>query len=300
MRQSVSAFSTAVPTSSAGVLSETMFGAAKVDMNKYNLKSFDEMVQEWTAEVQGASVMAEAGIYLGAKNGKEVMVDTVKVQIPRRPDQGLGAELLELAGGREDGVGITLISGLVPGGAAEHSGILPGDSLSKIALVRGDEEIVAIDTECFDYDKTVAAILSLPQVSSDDERLIISVKRLRRKPKVTLKLEYPDGEEPVTLELFAGENLRRAMLVRGVKLNDPLAQRFDSGGTGDCGAEGTCATCAVHVTQGRELLSAPSIQEAQIFKARPQWRMTCKAIVGEGLQEGEMTVRVNPRQWNYE
>jgi hypothetical protein len=28
-------------------------------------------------------------------------------------------------------------------------------------------------------------------------------------------------------------------------LNDPLARRFDAGvGTGDCGGEGTCCTCA--------------------------------------------------------
>lgn len=30
----------------------------------------------------------------------------------------------------------------------------------------------------------------------------------------------------------------------------------------------------------------------------PRWRLACKAIVGFGDQEGSMTVRVNPRQWD--
>ena len=46
--------------------------------------------------------------------------------------------------------------------------------------------------------------------------------------RVTVKMQYPrpsQNEHDATLELFAGENLRMGMLVRGVKLNDALANR---------------------------------------------------------------------------
>ena len=126
------------------------------------------------------------------------------------------------------------------------------------------------------------------------------MKRLRRKPRVTVKLQYPPYEkEPDTvLELFAGENLRRALLTRGVKLNDVLSKRFDSGGTGDCGADGTCATCAVGVVRGGELLSPKKQTESQIFADTPSWRMACKTIVGHGMSEGDLTLQVNPKQWS--
>ena len=122
---------------------------------------------------------------------------------------------------------------------------------------------------------------------------------MRKKPRVSVKLQFPpDFEEPdTTIELFSGENLRRAMLTRGVKLNDALSRRFDSGGTGDCGAEGTCATCAINVIKGMDLLNPIKTQEQQIFEKYPQWRMACKAVVGYGMTEGEMTVQVSPKRW---
>jgi len=165
-------------------------------------------------------------------------------------------------------------------------------------------EVAAISTECLGNDATVDAIRSLlpVQQQSDEqtqERFILTLQRLRRKPKIQITFQYPPDmkEAPVTLELFAGENLRRAMLVRGVKLNDPLARRFDSGGAGDCGAEGTCGTCAVSIVRGAELLSPPGQTEQQMFRTTPRWRLSCKTIVGYGMRQGEMVVNVNPRQW---
>jgi ferredoxin len=289
-------------------------GPVQVDMNDYNLETIEAIAEEWTAVFQPATAMQEEGVYLRPRNTKEIMADTLKMSFPRKPDAGLGLELLELAGGREDNLGITIVSGLVERGCAENSGILPGDSIIKVEVIREkqeegrdavglqeNQESFAVSTECLGYDATVEAITSLPPVSHvDSEMFVLTVKRLRRKPKVKLNLQYPPdlGEENLTLELFSGENLRRAMLVRGVKLNDPLASRFDSGGTGDCGAEGTCATCAVAVIAGQDLLSPPATQEVQIFKKNPRWRMACKAVVGYGMKEGVLTVRVNPRQWD--
>ena len=52
---------------------------------------------------------------------------------------GLGIALSEIAGGRDDGLGITVISGLVEGGSAEGSGVQIGDSIVKIAVDRGSQ-----------------------------------------------------------------------------------------------------------------------------------------------------------------
>jgi ferredoxin len=285
-------------------------GTAEADMNLYNLPSLEQISQEWMANVVQANSMVEGGIFLGAKSKGEIFVDTVKIQFPR--GAGLGIELLELAGGRQDGLGITVVSGLVEGGSAENSGIILGDSIVKIEVQKQDNqvsgdgamkettEIRSVATECFGYDLTVGAIVSLPALEEPGkEMMLVTVKRLRRKPKVKVIFQYPpdQGEEDVVLELFSGENLRRAMLVRGIKLNDPMSRRFDNGGTGDCGAEGTCATCAVSVMQGEDLLNKAGQQEAQIFSDKPRWRMACKAIVGYGMKEGELKVRVNPKQW---
>ncbi|CAJ1945107.1 unnamed protein product [Cylindrotheca closterium] len=288
--------------------SQTDLGDTIVDMNKYNLP-LEEVANEWTANVVAESSLREAGIYLGAKNDKSVYVDTLAVGIPRRVGEGLGIQLLEIAGGREDGLGITVVDGIVEGSCADGTEVLAGDSIAAVTLRKSKkgsdglsdfEQVDSIATECFGYDKTVEALMSLPPPEGEGEVIVLTLKRLRRKPKVTVKLQYPpqQNEPDATIELFAGENLRRAMLVRGVKLNDPLSLRFDSGGTGNCGADGTCATCVVGVLQGDDLLSPKGQQEEQILKKNPRWRMACKTVVGYGQQEGDMTIRVNPRQWD--
>lgn len=287
------------------------FNEVKVDMNIYNLP-LDDIAQEWTANLVPQSFLREEGIYLGAKSSKEIMADTVKVSFPRRVGEGLGIELLEIAGGREDGFGITVVDGIVEGGCADGHDVRVGDSIVQVAVKKitrdaegagglsALEQVEAVELECFGYDNTVEALGSLPPAESDDEVIVLTLKRLRRKPKVVVNLQYPpyQNEPDVSIELFAGENLRRAMLTRGVKLNDRLSERFDSGGTGDCGAEGTCATCVVDVMKGEDLLNPKGQQEAQILKQVPRRRMACKAVVGHGYLEGEMTIRVNPRQWD--
>lgn len=274
----------------------------KVDMNVYNLP-LEEAIEEWSANLVSESALQAGGVYLGAKSNRDNFVDTERIiGISRKQGQGLGIELLEIAGGREDGLGITVVSGLVQGGVSEGKGLLPGDSIVKIAVQQTGQpgELASIATECLGWDATVGAIGSLPPPETPTEYLIVTVKRLRRKPKVTVKFEYPpdQGEEDTSIELFSGENLRRAMLVRGIKLNDPLSRRFDSGGSGDCGAEGTCATCSVAVTEGLDLLNEPGTTEKGMLRTNPRWRLACRAIVGYGMKEGSMTVRVNPKQWN--
>lgn len=142
----------------------------------------------------------------------------------------------------------------VSGAAAEKndsSAILYGDSLSVVGLVRTSKkrsegtamvQEYTIATECLGYEATADAISSLPFANAEEfeDTWVLKVKRIRRKPKVSIRLLYPPGqqEEDVTLELFAGENLRQGMLIRNVKLNDPLAKRFDTKSSGNCGAGG--------------------------------------------------------------
>ena len=284
-------------------------GLATVDMNQYNLP-IEQILEEWTAKIVAKSANTEGGIKLFAKNEREILVDTVQVSFTRKVEAGLGLLLQEVAGGRDDGLGITLVSSIVEDGPAASSGILIGDSIIKVTVVKRQqvqgagmtdvETQVSVATECLGYDATVEAILSLPPAQTDDETLVITVKRLRRKPKVRVKLQYPpsQNEPDTTLEIFSGEILRQAMLVRGVKLNDPLVKRFDNKSGGNCGANGLCTTCAVSVLKGGELLNPMRNQERQMMASNPRWRLACKAVVGFGMQEGDMTVRVNPRQWD--
>lgn len=272
-------------------------------MDQYNLP-LESSLNEWAAVVQAATSMQEEGIFLKARDSDNLFVDTLQYTLKR--EGGLGLLLTEIAGGREDGVGITIIEEVLEGGNAATCGIVPGDSIVALTISStkengGDVNEVRTDvsTECLGYDSTIEAITSLPPPVTLEDEIVLTVKRIRKQPRVTVKLQYPAYlEEPdVTIELFAGENLRRAMLTRGIKLNDKLAERFDSGGTGDCGSDGTCATCVVGVTKGQELLNPMGKQEEQILSQKPRWRMACKAVVGYGMTEGEMTLQVSPRQW---
>ncbi|KAL7566752.1 hypothetical protein ACA910_017800 [Epithemia clementina (nom. ined.)] len=296
-------------------------GPIQVDLNQYNLDSIDRIAMEWTANLRQKTAEKEVKVMLGVRNQTEYFVDNVEVQFPRRKGEGLGIELVEIAGGREDGLGITLVSGLVEGGPTQGLDILPGDSISKITLLRRSrrtrtadkareskafleefQEAIPVRTECLGFDATVQAILSLPEYNDEqfEDTLAISLKRIRRKPRVHVKLQYPPSqkEKDTTIELFAGENLRMGMLIRGVKLNDPLAKRFDTKNGGNCGAGGLCRTCAVSVLTGGELLNPQRLAEKQMLQDSPRWRLACKAIVGYGMKEGEMTIRVNPRQFD--
>ncbi|KAL7489930.1 hypothetical protein ACHAW6_015669 [Cyclotella cf. meneghiniana] len=277
-------------------------GRPTVNMNQYNLP-LSQSISQWTAVLQSRTSLQEEGIFLRPKNTRDLFVDTLQFRVKR--EGGLGLLLTELVG-REDGVGITIVEEVLRGGNAEGSGIVPGDSIVALTVnkfSRGamDEEEVrfSVSTECLGYDATIEALMSLPPPVSSEEEIVLTVKRLRRQPRVNVKLKYPPhlNEPDVNIELFAGENLRRAMLTRGIKLNDKLAQRFDSGGSGDCGSDGTCATCVVAVTKGMELLSPMKEQEGQILTKKPRWRMACKAVVGYGMAEGDLTIQVNPRQW---
>ena len=143
---------------------------------------------------------------------------------------GLGIELLEVANNNE-GVGIVVVDGTVAGSSAANSALQKGDVIAFVGQPGGPFESVEAKT----WDDTVDA---LGRVEGDQVELV--VKRLVKRPVVDVTVKHPNGEQPdQVLRLFAGENLRRAMLTRRVALNDPLARRFDDNDVGgDCGGSG--------------------------------------------------------------
>jgi hypothetical protein len=145
--------------------------------------------------------LQEEGVYLSAKS-KENFCDSLQFSVCR--SGGLGLFLTEIAGGRDDGLGITIVEDV--GGNSVGSGILAGDSIvslhvSQPTLLKGTNGMMEteltktfISTECLGFDRTIEAIRSLPNPITDDEKVIITVKRLRRKPKVKVNIQFPPDQ----------------------------------------------------------------------------------------------------------
>ncbi|KAL3804507.1 hypothetical protein HJC23_002546 [Cyclotella cryptica] len=304
-------------------------------MQSYNLPP-SILSSGWSAQIvtrTAKSLEETTDVQLIPRNEKDHFVDTVTVEIPLyssgdvdRRQEGLGIELLEIEGGREDGLGIVIVKGLVPGGNADNAckydntpsqieRIMYGDSIVKADLIlrrRGSgtneeqTDVRSIQTECLGYDSMVNQLVGLLTPLNDHAMInsatvILTLKRLRRRPRIDVQLYYPPAQNlpPATITLQPGDNLRMAMLQRGIKLNDPLAQRYDGKptGSGNCGSGGLCRTCAVSVLRGGELLSPQKLNEKKMLEDTPRWRLACKSWVGYGMKEGDVVIQVNPRQW---
>lgn len=267
-----------------------------VDANVYNV-ALDDAATLWTAAVSAErSLDREANVpYLDTKS-KDHFVDDVGVEVSR--DGGLGMELLELAGGRDDGYGITVVTAVTSGGNADRAGIVPGDSIAAVGAVTSsgsglnvEETKEVISSECRDFDNTISALTSFPP---EVESLSLSIKRLRRWPKVQVVVEYPrsqcaeGADNKETLEMFAGENLRRALQNRGIVMEDPKGSKCDF-----CGGK-----CVVSVDVGFDLLNPMSITEEKLMEKNPKCRLSCKTTVGYNMQEGFMRLRVNLNEWS--
>ena len=256
------------------------------------LETLNEVYAQWGVCVEESTAIKVGGLLFSPQDPRTYGTETVdKIVLTRNP--GLGIELLEVANNNE-GVGIVVVDGTVEGSSAADSALQKGDVIAFVGQPGGPFESVEAKT----WDDTVDA---LGRVEGDQVELV--VKRLVKRPVVDVTVKHPNGEQPdQVLRLFAGENLRRAMLTRRVALNDPLARRFDDNDVGgDCGSGGACCTCAVAVLAGAEMLSPQKASERQIMKTlrQPRFRLACKTAVGEGLQNGEtgtMTIRINPRQ----
>jgi hypothetical protein len=116
----------------------------------------------------------------------------------------------------------------------------------------------------------------LTSIPSEINAVVLNLKRIRRWARVQVVVEYPPSQcaqgvdNKVYLELFAGENLRRALQNRGIVMEDGTARKCDF-----CGGK-----CTVKVDMGMPLLSPMSTTEDKIMKNNPKCRvsMTCNSV----------------------
>lgn len=244
--------------------------SAVVDPNIYNV-DLETATSLMTASVQqDNSKIRQAGIPFIDCTSKDHFVDDVDITVSR--DGGMGIELLELAGGRDDGLGITVVT-KVSGNAAK-AGVIPGDSIAAITVkssktegMNVEESTRMAECECLDFDRTMDTLINFP---GDASEVTLSLKRIRRWPKLKVTVAYPpiqvaegvDNKEE--MELFAGENLRAALLNRGIVFEDPDAPKCDF-----CGQK-----CTVSITKGMNLLSAKGSTEAKIMAKNPDCRVS--------------------------
>jgi hypothetical protein len=258
--------------------SSSLTSAVAIDPNTYNV-DLETAVDLITCSVQPVeSLMRAAGIPFIDVKSKDYFVDDIDLVVSRVG--GMGLELMELAGGRDDGFGITVITKV--SGNALQAGFFPGDSIAAVTVTSSLSSSATLDQtmtvvqestrvagcECLDFDRTMDCLVNFPDES--DTQVILSVKRIRRWPKIKVIVEYPPtqvaegADNKVELELFAGENLRRALLNRGIVLEDPLSRKCDFCGT----------KCTVNVTKGMKLLSPRGMTEAKIMANNPTCRVS--------------------------
>lgn len=285
VRQPLALFSESVASKKAGQI---------VDANVYNVPA-EKAAELWTATVNAEPRGGRpAGMpYLDTKS-KDFFVDDLEVTISR--DGGMGMNLIELAGGRDDGFGITIVESV--SGNAEEAGIIAGDSIASVRtqksiITDGTKETATTeqyDCECRDFDETIGLLTSF---SPETKSLVLTIKRIRRVPKLNVVVEYPPSQcaegadNTETLQLFAGENLRQALMTRGIIFEDRDAPKCDY-----CGGK-----CMVRIDTGMQLLNPKSITEEKLMKNNPKCRISCKTIVGYGMTEGNIRLRVNLNEW---
>jgi len=264
-----------------------------VDENVYNVDA-ETAANLWTVSVSAENRLdREAGIPFLDSKSKDHFVDDLRVVVSR--NGGMGIELLELAGGRDDDYGLTIVSGV--SGNAEKAGIIAGDSIASVEVTRVDgsktkvaESREMFDCECRNFDATIGLLGSFPP---EIESLTLTIKRIRRWPKVQVVVEYPPiqcsnpADNKETLELFAGENLKRALQTRGIVFEDRDAPKCDF-----CGQK-----CTVAIDMGMQLMNPMSLTEEKLMKKNPKCRLSCKTVVGYNMQEGAVRLRINLNEW---
>lgn len=276
-------------------------GISEIDPNVYNVP-VETAAELWTVSVSEKNFLErQAGIPFLDTKDKDYYVDDLSFIVSRKG--GMGLELLELAGGRNDGYGLTIIENV--SGNAQIAGIIPGDSIAGVELITTsssrtsstssssvieEETQQSYECECRDFDTTIELLTSLPEQA---EEIILKVKRIRRWPKINVVVEYPSvqvakgASNKEQFQLFAGENLRRGLINRGIVLEDPQAPKCDFCGT----------KCSVKVDMGMQLLSPMSITEEKIMARNPKCRISCKTTVGHNMSEGDLRLKVNLNLW---
>lgn len=221
---------------------------------------------------QGWGVCATpSGAYRFNAN-KDFEIDDFETTIIKNP--GLGIELEEIANNGE-GIGIVVVTGAVPGSPAAESPLQPGDVIAKVGPT-----IVEAKT----FDRLVDVL------ASADPTVQLTIKRLIPRVKVDMAVTFANDEWGAFEEtVYAGENLRRALIARGVKVNDPKLGQ-------SCGGDGTCTTCAVEVLGGAGNLNDVTSPEKIIFAKSPTWRLSCQSSVKEVGVNEQLKVKIYPHR----
>jgi ferredoxin len=206
----------------------------------------------------------------------------------------LGLVLTEMAG-NVDGRGLVLVSDVTgPAQKAHPAAIQVGDVITGIRTTDGS---VRERTTGLNYDRTVEAIGTVKEAAlAKDGEMYLEIDRLVARSPLTVEVVQADGSV-LAIDALAGENLRRLLLRKSVKIYNQNTKRFDMPyATGDCAGEGLCGTCLVAVQQGADLLSPKQGVEELITRGRPlSWRASCRTIIGPNNEGGKIRIRVQPQ-----
>ena len=168
--------------------------------------------------------LKSGGVRLAAKDNTFTAVD-LETRVPRSTESpGIGIGLEDV--GSDGQIGLVLVGFIVEDGnaASASKALLPGDALISVSSAGMNP----VTLEGLTYDATIEALTSIDPAAGD---LTFSVRRLQRVPRVSVTLTFPpeDNRPDESLTLIPGQPLRNTMLAKGIKLNDPLARRFDAG-----------------------------------------------------------------------
>ena len=222
-------------------------------------------------------------------------LEVIQTEIPVSSENpSLGLVLTEMAGNK-DGRGLVLVSE-VTGNAekAQPSRIIVGDVITG---VRTSDGSVRERTTGLNYDRTVEAIGDVKDAALQvDGTLHLELNRLVKRATIQVQVIQPD-EKVTTIQALAGENLRRLLLRKDIRLYNRKTKRFDMPfAEGDCQGEGLCGTCLIAVDEGSDILSPKGGAEELITRGRPlSWRASCRAVVGPKNEGGTLRVRVQPQ-----
>jgi ferredoxin len=216
-------------------------------------------------------------------------IEVVKINI--ETEDGLGLVLTEMAG-NADGRGLVLVSEVSGNAAKASPSIEVGDVIT--GVIAGDD--FRERTTGLNYDRTVEAIGRAKEESTDGT-LMLELNRLVKRAEILVDVENGDTGEVQTIQALAGENLRRLILRKGIKMYDYKTKRFDMPfAQGDCAGEGLCGTCLVNVKEGQENLSPKDKMEEMVTKGRPsRWRASCRVVVGADNRPGRLRITTKPQ-----
>lgn len=206
--------------------------------------SYSEGMELSIEEIAARYKVTAFGDNFGIENTDMNCVDVSVSALVSRAG-GLGLDLAEMQRTKGKG-GLVLIADIAKGSNAEKAGKFKvGDALLSVADARTPTESISL--QGLNFDATVEALGSFPD---DCKSLELTLMRLVKREKINIEVYGPDGTFVETFQLPAayGVNLRRELLAREFKMYDENTYRFDSQyQTGDCGGDGTCATCAVAI-----------------------------------------------------